>query len=81
MIAKLLRGRTDTDVRNHWKQLMKKQSKEDTMFTLLTPHVSTSQPSSSSSSLPSEVEDTMEAKYVKTNVPPKFIDFLGVGDS
>ncbi|XP_010445650.1 PREDICTED: myb-related protein B-like [Camelina sativa] len=41
------------------------------------PHVSISQPSSSSSSssLPSKAEDT------KAKIPPKFIDFLGVGDS
>ncbi|XP_010451829.1 PREDICTED: transcriptional activator Myb-like [Camelina sativa] len=38
------------------------------------PHVSISQPSSSSS-LPSKAEDT------KVKIPPKFIDFLGVGDS
>ncbi|EFH46992.1 hypothetical protein ARALYDRAFT_916273 [Arabidopsis lyrata subsp. lyrata] len=45
----------------------------------LTHHVSISQPSSSS--LPSEAKDTTEASYFKTNVPLKYIDFLGVGDA
>ncbi|KFK26915.1 hypothetical protein AALP_AA8G310200 [Arabis alpina] len=49
---------------------------------LLTPHVSISQPSSSSSSLSSsEAENTMVARYFETTLPPRFIDFLGVGAS
>ncbi|XP_010496521.1 PREDICTED: transcription factor MYB35-like [Camelina sativa] len=40
---------------------------------MFTPHVPISQPSSSS--LPSKANDT------KAKIPPKFIDFLGVGDS
>ncbi|XP_010451793.1 PREDICTED: transcription factor WER-like [Camelina sativa] len=40
---------------------------------MFTPHVPISQPSSSS--LPSKAKDT------KAKIPPKFIDFLGVGDS
>ncbi|ESQ47055.1 hypothetical protein EUTSA_v10028155mg [Eutrema salsugineum] len=51
---------------------------------LLTPHVSISQPSSSSpsSSLSSsEAENTMVARYYEITKPPRFIDFLGVGAS
>ncbi|OAO91977.1 hypothetical protein AXX17_AT5G37620 [Arabidopsis thaliana] len=40
-----------------------------------TPPVSNSQPSSSSPSLPSKPEDA------KANIPAKYIDFLGLGDS
>ncbi|CAE6207446.1 unnamed protein product [Arabidopsis arenosa] len=72
-IAKLLHRRTANAVKNHWHQLMrktlKKQTKEETNN--LKP----------SSSLPSEGKDTMEASYFKTNVPLKYIDFLGVGDA
>lgn len=51
---------------------------------LLTPHVSISQPSSSSSSSSlssSEAENTMAARYFEATIPPRFIDFLGVGAS
>lgn len=50
---------------------------------LFTPHVSISQPSSSSPSSvsTSEAEHTMVARYFETTIPPRFIDFLGVGAS
>ncbi|CAA7055382.1 unnamed protein product [Microthlaspi erraticum] len=54
---------------------------------LFTPHVSISQPSPSSSSpsssllSTSEAEHTMVARYFETTIPPRFIDFLGVGAS